>query len=277
MPGYAALAIATTLYGLGIVAQTVAAQRADKRPGTGLGLLARLAKDHLYLIGFAGQVGGFGFAFLARASLPLYLVQAGSSCAVGLATTFGLLVLKWRVRPLEIAVLVMMAMGLVLLAAASESSVAHDIPTLPGLILLGLPLLAVVFASRAAQGRNAVMVSVLAGTAFAVVAIVSRSVADEAVLDMLLHPLTWLMVAAALIGQSCLAVALQHGTATSSVASMDATTVVLTSVVGIALLGDRITPGWEWAVALGMALVVAGVLTLGFPVRAKAAVAEAAG
>jgi uncharacterized membrane protein len=275
--GYPELAISTTLYGLGIVAQTVAAQRADKKPGTGLGLLARLAKDRLYLLGFAGQVGGFGFAFLARASLPLYLVQAGSSCAVGLATAFGLLVLKWRVRPVEVAVLAVMAAGLVLLAAASEPSVAQDIPVTPGLVLLGVPLLCVVVATRALQGSNAVAVSVLAGIAFAVVAIISRSVADEPVLDLLRNPLAWLMIAAALVGQSCLATALQRGTATSSVASMDAITVVLTSVVGLSLLGDRITPGWEWAVGLGITLVVFGVLALGVPVRGTAPVPEAAG
>ncbi|HEX8866556.1 MAG TPA: hypothetical protein VF821_12955 [Lentzea sp.] len=268
MSGYLELVVSTALYGLGIVAQTVAAQRADRRPGTGMGLLARLAKDRLYLFGFAGQVGGFGFAFLARAELPLYLVQAGSSCAVGLATAFGLLVLKWHVRPVEIAVLVMMAAGLVLLVTASEPSVAKDIPTVPGLILLGLPLLVVVFGSRAVHGP--VAVSVLAGTAFAVVAIIGRAVADGALLDILLNPLTWLLVVAALIGQSRLAVALQRGTATSSVAAMDATTVVLTSVVGIGMLGDRITPGWEWAVGFGMTLVVGGVLTLGAPSRVAA-------
>ena len=272
MSGYLELVVSTALYGLGIVAQTVAAQRADLRPGTGMGLLARLAKDRLYLFGFAGQVGGFGFAFLARAELPLYLVQAGSSCAVGLATAFGLLVLKWRVRPLEIAVLVMMAAGLVLLVTASESSVAKDIPTVPGLFLLGLPLLVVVFCSRAAQGGNSVITSVLAGVAFAVVAIIGRSVADEGLLSVL-NPLTWLMIVAALVGQSCLAVSLQRGTATSSVAAMDATTVVLTSVIGIGMLGDRITPGWEWAVGFGMTLVVAGVLVLGLPQHSKAEVA----
>ncbi|WP_112270701.1 hypothetical protein [Lentzea terrae] len=273
MSGYLELVVSTTLYGLGIVAQTVAAQRADRRPGTGLGLLARLAKDRLYLLGFAGQVGGFGFAFLARAELPLYLVQAGSSCAVGLATAFGLLVLNWRVRPLEIAVLVMMATGLILLVTASESSVAKDIPTVPGLIFLGLPLPVIVFCSRAAQGTNTVVTSVLAGVAFAVVAIIGRSVADESLFGMLLNPLTWLMVVAALVGQSCLAVSLQRGTATSSVAAMDAITVVLTSVIGIGMLGDRITPGWEWAVGFGMTLVVAGVLALGFPHHSKAEVA----
>jgi multidrug transporter EmrE-like cation transporter len=271
--GYAELVVSTTLYSLGIVAQTVAAQRADRKPGTGLGLLARLAKDRLYLLGFAGQVGGFGFAFLARAQLPLYLVQAGSSCAVGLATAFGLLVLKWRVRPVEIAVLLMMATGLILLVAASETSVAKDIPTVPGLILLGLPLLVIVFCSRAAQGMNSVVVSVLAGTAFAVIAIIGRSVADEPLPALLLNPLTWLMVVAAVVGQSCLALALQRGTATSSMAAMDATTVVLTSVIGIGMLGDRITPGWEWAVGFGMTLVVAGVLALGSPDRAPAGVA----
>jgi len=272
MSGYPELVISTTLYGLGIVAQTVAAQRADRRPGTGLGLLARLAKDRLYLLGFAGQVGGFGFAFLARAQLPLYLVQAGSSCAVGLATAFGLLVLKWRVRPVEIAVLLMMATGLILLVAASESSVAKDIPTVPGLVLLGLPLLVIVSSSRAGRGANSVVISVLAGTAFAVVAIIGRSVADDSLPGILLNPLTWLMIVAALVGQSCLAVALQRGTATSSVAAMDATTVVLTSVIGIGMLGDRITPGWEWAVGFGMTLVVAGVLALGSPDRATAGV-----
>jgi uncharacterized membrane protein len=174
---------------------------------------------------------------------------------------------------LEIGVLVMMAAGLVLLVTASEPSVAKDIPTVPGLIFLGLPLLVIVICSRAAQGANAVVASALAGMAFAVVAIIGRSVADESLPGMLLNPLTWLVIVAALVGQSCLAVALQRGTATSSVAAMDATTVVLTSVVGIGMLGDRITPGWEWAVGFGMTLVVAGVLVLGFPSRTTAEVA----
>lgn len=265
MPGYLELVASVALYSLGIVAQTVAAQRAEKRPGTGLGLLARLAGDRLYLVGFAGQVGGFALAFLARASLPLYLVQAGSSCAVGLATVFGVLVLGWRIRPLEVAVLISMAVGLVLLASASMPSAAKDVPSGAGLVLLGLPLLAVLYVVRA--HRSTAAVPVLAGIAFAVVAITSRSLADEPLPELPLYPLTWLMILAALIGQACLAVSLQQGSAASAVASMDATTVVLTSVVGIAFLGDQIAPGREWSVALGIALVVAGVLVLGSAAR----------
>ncbi|WP_433261914.1 hypothetical protein ACQPZF_28110 [Actinosynnema sp. CS-041913] len=263
MPGYLALAAATAMYALGIVAQTVAARRAE--PGSGFGLLARLAVDRLYLLGFAGQVGGFVLAFFARAELPLYLVQAGSSCAVGVATVFGVLALRWRVRPVEVAVLVLMALGLLLLAGASASSVAADIPVDTGFLLLGVPLVVVFLASRKAKG--VVSVAVSAGLAYAVVAIASRSLADEPVLALPYYPLVWLMVLAALVGQACMAVALQRGSATSTVATMDSVTVVVTSAVGILALGDRIAPGREWWVALGVALVVLGVLALGYAAR----------
>ncbi|QFZ24194.1 hypothetical protein EKG83_12735 [Saccharothrix syringae] len=262
------------MYALGVVAQSVASRRADRGLG-GLGLLARLARDRLYLLGFAGQLGGFALAFLARAGLPLYLVQAGSSCAVGLATLFGALVLGWRVRPVEVAVLVVMALGLVLLVASATPSTAHDLPPMAAVVLFGLPL-AVMAAAQRRVGRP-VPLAALAGLAFAVVAVTSRTIADEPVLGLPLNALAWVMVAAALVGQSYLALALGRGSATSTVATMDATTVVLTSVVGIAALGDRVAPGREWWVGLGVALVVSGVLLLGFADRFTRAPARVAG
>ncbi|TQM79103.1 hypothetical protein FHX81_1397 [Saccharothrix saharensis] len=273
MTGYLELAASAVLYALGVVAQSIASRRAGEGGG-GLGLLARLARDRLYLLGFAGQVGGFALAFLARARLPLYLVQAGSSCAVGLATLFGIAVLGWRVRAIEVVVLVVMATGLVLLVAAATPSAAHDVPQGLGIVLFGLPVIALVLVQRRIGG--VVPLAALAGLAFAVVAITSRTLADEPLPTLPLYPLTWLMVAAALVGQSYLALALRRGSATSTVATMDATTVVLTSIIGIAALGDRITPGREWWVALGVGLVVCGVLLLGYADRFARTPAEAA-
>lgn len=272
MRGYLELVASTTLYGLGIVAQTIAARRAEDRPGSGLGLLARLAGDRIYLLGFAGQVGGFALAFLARESLPLYLVQAGSSSAVGLATVFGVLMLRWRVRAIEIAMLLLMAFGLALLAAASTPSVANDIPTGAGLLMLGLPLLAGAVAVHLSLVKTAVPLAILAGLAFSVVAITSRTIADEPLLELLLHPLSWLMLVAALIGQACFALALQRGSTTSTAASMDGTTVLIASAVGVLALGDQIAPGRSWWVALGLTLVVVGVLVLGAASRSAPAV-----
>ncbi|MGM1058660.1 hypothetical protein [Saccharothrix sp. Mg75] len=273
MTGYLPLAASAVMYALGIVAQSVASRRADDT-ANGLGLLARLLRDRLYLLGFAGQVAGFALAFLARADLPLYLVQAGASCAVGLATAFGVLALGWRVRPVEVAVLVVMAAGLVLLVAAATPSTAHDVPTGPGLVLFGLPLLALVLVQRWVTG--VVPLAALAGLAFAVVAITSRTIADEPATDLPLHPLAWLTAFAALVGQSYLALGLRRGPATPTAATMDATTVVITSVVGVAALGDRVTPGREWWVAVGVALVVGGVLALGSAGRVARAPARAA-
>ncbi|MFI7673841.1 hypothetical protein [Actinophytocola sp. NPDC049390] len=272
MLGHIELAVSTVMYGMGIVAQSVAARRADRR-GAGLGLLARLATDRLYQLGFAGQVGGFVLAFLARAELPLYLVQAGSSCAVGIATAFGVLALGWRVRPVEVAMLGVLAAGLVLLATASVPSVAHDIPAGVGWVLLGSPLLVGLAAVRACRTDSVLFVALLAGSAFAVVAISGRSLADEPLHHLPLNPLTWLMLLAALLGQACMSVALSRGSATSTVAAMDAATMVLTSVVGIAALGDRIAPGRQWSVVLGLALVVVGVLVLGSTTRVVPAAA----
>jgi hypothetical protein len=275
--GYVELAASTTMYGMGIVAQSVAARGAGSVSGTGLGLIARLARNRLYLIGFAGQAGGFILAFFARASLPLYLVQAGSSCAIGLATGYGVLVLGWRVRPVEIGMLLVMAGGLVLLAAASTPSVAHDLP--PELIfaLLGLLLPLGLAATRACRLDAVVWLAVLAGVAFAVVAIAGRSLADEPLPEMPLRPVAWLMLLAALLGQACLAAALTRGSAPSTVASMDATTMVLTSVAGLIMLGDQVAPGRHWSVVLGLALVLASVLVLGSASRpAPVAAARAA-
>ncbi|WP_245777784.1 hypothetical protein [Lentzea xinjiangensis] len=251
--------MSTVLYGLGIVAQTVAARRADDRPGAGVGLLARLASDRLYLLGFAGQAGGFGFAFLSREHLPLYLVQAGSSCAVGLATVIGVVLLGWRIRRVEVAVLAVMACGLLLLTGAAAPSSARELPLLPSLAVLGLLTLAVLPLARALKSAT----PVLAGVAFAVVAVAARTVAGKPLPELVSHPLTWLMVIAAFAGQACLAASLQRGSATSAVASMDATTVVISSVAGLAVMGDRIAPGREWWVVLGILLVVGGVLVLG--------------
>ncbi|WP_051772269.1 hypothetical protein [Saccharothrix sp. NRRL B-16314] len=260
MTGYLELAASAVLYALGIVAQSVASRRADEGGG-GLGLLSRLVRDRLYLLGFAGQVGGFALAFLARAELPLYLVQAGSSCAVGLATLFGIAVLGWRIRTVEVVVLVVMATGLVLLVAAATPSTAHDVPQGLGVVLFGLPLVALVLVQRRING--VVPLATAAGLTFAVVAMTSRTLADEPLPTLPLYPLAWLMIVAALVGQSYLALSLRRGSATSTVATMDATTVVITSVIGIAALGDRITPGREWWVVLGVGLVVSGVLLLG--------------
>lgn len=271
MLGYIVLVLSAAASAVGIVAQTVAARRAEQRATIDPGLLVRLATDRVYLIGFGSQVLGFLLAFLARATLPLYLVQAGSSSAVGLAALLGMLLLGWRVGRGEIVALVVLAAGLLLLVGASEPSVASDMPAPVGFAVLSVLVVAALLAIPAARltgARGAVAMGVLAGVAFAVLALASRPLASGPLLELPFQPLAWLMVAAALLGQTMLAGALQRGSATATAASMDATTVVLASVVGLTVLGDRIAPGRELWVALGLALVVTAVVAMAVVGRA---------
>lgn len=272
MLGYVFLALSAVVYAIGIVAQTVAARRTEIRDRVDPGLLVRLATDRIYLVGFTSQVAGFVLTFLARATLPLYLVQAGASSAVGLAAVIGLTVLGWKVRVAEIGVLVVMAAGLLLLVGAAEPSPGRDLPTVmaAGLIaILVLAALLAVPAARLPRARGAVAMGVLAGVAFAVLAIASRPIASGPLLELAFEPLAWLMVVSALVGQTLLAAALQRGTTTATAASMDATTVVLASVVGLAVLGDQVVAGRLWWVVAGLVLVVGGVLAMAVVSRAS--------
>ncbi|WP_410636448.1 hypothetical protein [Amycolatopsis sp. cmx-4-83] len=267
---YAVLVASAVCYAAGIVAQSVAAHRAENRPGTGLGLLARLAADRLYLLGFAGQAGGFALAFFARASLPLYLVQTASSSAIGLATVFGVAVLGWRIRAGEVATLVLLATGLVVLAGSSATSVADDLRP-AGTATLAVVVLGTGLAMIPAGRTGAFLpAAVLSGVAFAVVAVASRSLAHLDLVAVPGNPLTWLMLVAAVLGQASMAVALQRGPAAAVVATADATTLVLASVTGITVLGDHVLGGHGPWVAFGLAVVVCGVLLLGAQSRTGA-------
>jgi drug/metabolite transporter (DMT)-like permease len=274
MLGYIVLVLSAVASAIGIVAQTVAARRAEYRAGIDPGLLVRLATDRVYLLGFSGQVAGFLLAFVARATLPLYLVQAGSSSAVGLAALLGLVVLGWRVSRAEILMLLVLAAGLLFLVGAAQPSVAAQMPTAVGVTLLGVLLVAgalAVPAARLTGARGAVAMGILAGVAFAVLALASRPLAAGPLLELPLQPLAWLMVAAALLGQSMLAGALQRGSTTATAASMDATTVTIASVVGLVALGDQIAPGKAAWVAIGLLLVVTAVIgmaVVGHPAQA---------
>ena len=263
--GYLVLALSALSYAVGIVAQTVAARRTERRDRLDVGLLARLATDRVYLVGFAAQVAGFALAFLARATLPLYLVQAGASSAVGIAAVLGALWRGWRIRPAEIGALAVMAVGLIALVSASEPSAAGPMPVAIGWCLvatLGLVVLLAVPAARLRGAPSAVALGMLAGLAFAVLAIASRPLAAGPYLELPLRPLFWLMVVSAFVGQGLLASALQRGAPTSTMASMDATSVVVGSVVGLAVLGDQIAAGRTSLVAAGLVLVVAGVVAM---------------
>ena len=267
---YLYLVLAAAAYAVGIVAQSVAARRAEVREGVDVGLLGRLVTDRVYLLGFTAQVIGFALAFLARADLPLFLVQAGTTSAVVLAAVAGAVLMGWRVRPGEIAALVVTVLGLALLVGAAEPGASLDITVEVGvasacaLVIAGLTAIP---ASRLQGATGSIVFGLLAGVAFAVLAIASRPLAARPLLEIPFQPLAWLVIAAAVVGQALLAAALQRGASTAAMASSDSMTVIVSSAIGLLLLGDRVAAGRSGWLACGLALVVAGVVAMAAATR----------
>ena len=199
-------------------------------------------------------------------SLPLYLVQAAATSAVAVAALLGAVFLRWPVRLLDIGVMAAMACGLIMLVRASKPSPSAAMPAAIGvalLVLLGVAAaLAWVVARRVSGNRRTVVLGLFSGTAFAVLAIAGRPIADLPFWQLPLTPLAWLMVVAAVVGQALQAAALQQGSSTAAMAPSYAISTVLASVVGLVTLGDAIEPGHAVEVGIGLVIVLVGVAAL---------------
>jgi drug/metabolite transporter (DMT)-like permease len=265
MVAYLELVGAALAYTAGNLLQTIAAGRSRRVDRLDPGLLRRLAHDRLYVLGFTAQVLGFGLAFLSRATLPLYLSQAGSDSAVGLTAVAGVIFLGWRLRRSEVVALLGMVIGVGLLAGSAVPSAAAPMSYPTAAVMAVLVVVAVGLGSLAARvegPRGAVALGTCAGLAFGVLAVIGRSLAGGPLVALPARPLFWLMVLAALVGQALFAAALQRGSATAAVASMGAVATLLGSAAGLWLLADQVVAGRGPWIVVGLGLVVGGVWLL---------------
>lgn len=252
-------------YAFANLVQTAALRRRPRREEFDPSLLVRLVANPLYCAGFLLQVLAFVLAFYARGSLPLYLVQAGTSASLGLTALLGAALMGWRIRVIEITALVVMGSGLVLLVLAAKPSTARPLAPLTVVLLMALLAVAMLSAWPAARLggiRGAIALGVGAGLAFGVLAVASRPLAALPATVLPMQPTFWLVVLAAVIGQLLLATAFQRGHTTATAAGMEAMSTMLSAVGGIFLLADEMIDGRAVLVPGGLILVVLGVVVL---------------
>jgi hypothetical protein len=253
-------------YGVANLLQSMAAARTTVHHTFDPGLLMRLASHRTYLIGLGCQALGFTLAFLARRDLPLFLVQSSVAAGLGVTALLGVLVLKWRLPPTEVALLVLLCGGVTALVLSARPAQARPIG--PGalvamVVALGILAALGVFAVRLHGATGSVVLGGLAGLAFAGVAIAARALAAVDSLDAFLrHPLLYILLAHAIVGQLLLGLAMQRGSTTAAVAAMDAAGTVPAAVVGLVWLDDKIWPGLEWLAAIGFLATLAAVIGL---------------
>ncbi|TWJ13014.1 hypothetical protein LX16_3782 [Stackebrandtia albiflava] len=253
-------------YGVANFLQAVAASRERKHESFHPRLLFKLASQKTYLTGIACQVLGFLLAIVARADLPLFLVQAAVAAGLGVTAILGVIVLKWQLPRSEIALLAGLTLGIAALVVSAQPSASKDLDTL-AVVILGASWLVIaaagwITAQKVHGVPGSVALGALAGLAFGVAAVASRPLASAGVTDLLADPLLYLIIVQSLTGQLLLALAMQRGSTTAAVAAMDAAFAAPAAAVGLVLLGDQIRPGLEWLAAVGFLVTLGTVLAL---------------
>jgi hypothetical protein len=263
--GLACALFAAAAYGSASVLQGVAARRAESTSGLDLRLMVRLARSVPYVCGVSLDLAAFLASLVALQTLPLFLVQSVVAASVGVTAVISA-AMGVRLRSREIASLVVLGAGLLLLAISAQPD--QGMPLALGLrwalLTSVVPLGAAgIFAARDGGRWSAPALAVLAGLAFTVVAVAARSLT---VPDPLWHGLTdpglWAIVAHGTLGMLLFATALHRGSVTTVTALTFAVDTVVPAGIGLALLGDATRPGYVGTAALGFGLTIAGALAL---------------
>jgi multidrug transporter EmrE-like cation transporter len=254
-------------YGVANFLQSVAAARVTVHSRLDPGLLVKLFAHRTYVAGLLCQLAAFFLAFFARRDLPLFLVQTAVAGGLGVTVLLGVALLKWRHPASEVVLLITLVAGLAALIVSAEVSQSRPL-TGPETLALALTVPAVGLLGKVAVrlpngAPGSVALGALAGLSFGAVAIASRPLAGAGSLgEILADPLLYILLAHTVVGQLLLGLAMQRGSTTAAVASMDAAAAIPPAVVGLLLLGDRIAPGRGWLAAIGFALALGSITLL---------------
>ena len=263
--GLACAMFAAVAYGSASVLQGVAAQRAEQGSGLDPRLMVRLARSVPYVSGLGLDLAGFVASLVALRTLPLFLVQSAVASSVGVTAIIAAAI-GVRLRGREVAWLVVLAAGLLMLALSAQPEQGSPITlTYRWALLASVVLLGAVgvIAARHGGRSSAPALAFLAGLAFTVVAVSARSLSLPTPLwHTLADPGLWAILAHGALGMLLFTTALQRGSVTTAVALTFAVETVVPAVIGLAFLGDRTRAGYAPIAVLGFVLTIAGTLAL---------------
>ena len=263
--GMACALFAALGYGSASVLQSVAARKAESSPGLDPRLLVRLAGSVPYVCGLGLDLAAFVASLVALRTLPLFFVQSAVAASVGVTAVIAAAI-GVRLRGREIASLVVLGAGLLLLAASAQPD--RGTPLTLGVRWGLLASVVVLGASGALVARrnrrsSAQALAVLGGLAFTVVAVSARSLTVPSPLWRILSdPGLWAILALGGLGMLLFTTALQRGSVTSATALTFAVETIVPAAVGLAFLGDATRPGFAPVAAVGFVLTIAGTLAL---------------
>jgi len=273
----AAALAAAVLYGAGAAVEQRQAAAAPVSSAGRPRLLFLLARQPLWLLGIAVQIGGFAAHAVALRSGPLATVQMLVSAELIVAVV---IVRIWSGRPLGracwAAALTVVAAVAAFLELASPGhghaagQAGYAAAAGLGAAATGAGALAAAVAGlRAAGRRRAVFLAVAAGLADSCSAVVTMAFSHVASHGLAALAASWTLYALAASGAGTVLLtqtAYQAGRPMITLPVIAAVTPVASAAVGIGLLGEAPGTGLAGGVAAGLALLIAS-LALAFLAR----------
>jgi hypothetical protein len=263
--GMACALFAALGYGTASVLQSVAARRAESGLGLDPRLMVHLARSAPYVSGLALDLAAFVASLVALRTLPLFLVQSAVAASVGVTAVIAAAI-GVRLRGREIASLVVLGAGLLLLASSAQPEQGAPLTLRIRWGLLSCVVILGAAGTLVARGNGRLVapaLAVLGGLAFTVVAVAARSLTVPAPLwHVLADPGLWAILTLGALGMFLFTTALQRGSVTSVTALTFAVETIVPAGIGLAFLGDATRPGFALAAAVGFVLTIAGTLAL---------------
>jgi drug/metabolite transporter (DMT)-like permease len=256
---------AMTCFGLAAVLQAVATGRIERRPGLDPRLLLQLARQPVFLASLALNGLGFALHITALQSLPLFLVQAIIAGSVAVTAVLSVRVTGASLARAQWFAVALVVLGLTMLGpSATTGQAAPGGPRAALLLLgaLGLVVLAAWFAARVRGAAGAVLLGLLAGTGFGVVAVSARLLPPYGA-ALLGSPLAYVLPLAGATAFLLYSAAMQRGSVTTTTAALVITQTGVPALVGVLLLGDRVREGFLTLAVAGFVLALGGAVGLG--------------
>jgi drug/metabolite transporter (DMT)-like permease len=261
---------AAVLYGTGAAVEQRQAAAAPQSAAGRPGLLLMLARQPLWLLGIAAQVGGFAAHAVALRSGPLATVQM---LVAGELIVAVIIVRAWSGRPLSraswaaaLTVVLAVAAFLALTAPGHHHPVGHpnyNVAAAVGAAVSGGAALAAAVVGLRASGRSrAVLLAVAAGLADTCSAVVTMAFAYVAGHGVAAVATSWTVYALVVCGAGNVLLtqtAYQAGRPMVTLPVIAAVTPVTSVAIGIGLLGETPRTGVPGAIAAGLTVLVASV------------------
>jgi drug/metabolite transporter (DMT)-like permease len=254
---------AMTLFGVAAVLQGIATSRARDVAVLDPRLLLRLARQPVFLVALTLNGLGFLLHVAALQTLPLFLVQAVIAGSVAVTAVLSVRVLRARLSRLQWGAVALVVLGLALLAPSAAAD--EDLPGGSGraaalLAVVVVLLLTAVAVRRVPGPTGTVLLGLLAGAGFGVVAVCARLLPDLGP-ALLTAPVAYVLVLAGTSAYLVYSAAMQRGSVTTATAAMVVTQTVLPAVAGL-LLGDGVRQGYVPIAVIGFVLALGGALGL---------------